>query len=521
MVGDEAGSAHLTLLEFYGDNRREVELLADEPLLFLLSFIAEIRSATLPALAEELGWPIDELTGLVSSLISGGFVMQTLTEEIYVTESAKRFLRSAGLDFDLLAADNAAVQPALVSKWRPPFPPRFPVRDREEQAEYELGLMRAAQGGDADAFNALARELWPLIYMRNRWKLRNHADGQDATQIAFLNAWNRLADFRPPTEHPRFSNPVRSWFERIAFGVTRDLQRENAPRQNLGEELSPQELNRLESHEPDPEELSILREHHDAVSRGVLHEQLPPRQRAFHDAWEKLSSNERTLLGLRFWNGLSPSEIAEELGITVNSARTQVIRARIKLKRLMDARERDSDKKAPTIDSTRLSIMRELWRAQQSGVTAGLTQAQLAARIHVTALGISQFISYLLKDGLIIAGHAIRGPDQIGRTPRSYKINVHRVISSPWTARLVLRLAQATHDGIPYPRPRLLNDSIALGMLNPSLNEPFSETDIENMIDFAVNAGYVEDLGGARLLPTTRVTEEFEYLGFLTTQLPS
>jgi DNA-binding Lrp family transcriptional regulator len=174
-----------------------------------------------------------------------------------------------------------------------------------------------------------------------------------------------------------------------------------------------------------------------------------------------------------------------------------------------------------TIDSTRLSIMRELWYDQRSGATAGLTQAQLAGRIHVTTQDISKFISQLLHDGLIIGGRAIRNPDQKGATPRSYKIDTRRVIASPCTARLVLRLSEVTHDGIAYPRQRLLKDIIALGILNPNLNEPFAEADVEDMFDFACNAGYIEEVGGARLLPTTRASEEAEYLRFLTSQVAS
>lgn len=49
------------------------------------------------------------------------------------------------------------------------------------------------------------------------------------------------------------------------------------------------------------------------------------------EAWRNLSSSHREILALSAWDGLSPSELAKALGISVNAANVRLSRARAQL----------------------------------------------------------------------------------------------------------------------------------------------------------------------------------------------
>lgn len=335
MVGEETGGASLTLLEFYRSRRHEVDVLSDKKLLFLLSFVAELRRVTVDGLVEHLGWPRAEVAELLSMLGNGGFVRNRSRFEMVITDSGARFLNSLGLR---PTPKQQSISARLVLSWEASaFPPTFssvlPRRAGEEQPAYEMRLMEQARGGSEEAFEALMRELWSFVYMRCFFALKNVADAQDAAIAVFLKAFRGLREFEPRRYPP---NAVRGWFGTIARNTAFDsLRRMSPPNVQLDPEgaLSNPELDQLESGELDPEQLLLLKEHHEAVSKGVFEQ---PLQRAFHAAWEQLGVTDRMVLGLRFWNELSYHEISEELEMPESQVRNRVFRARARLRHLLD-----------------------------------------------------------------------------------------------------------------------------------------------------------------------------------------
>lgn len=113
---------------------------------------------------------------------------------------------------------------------------------------------------------------------------------------------------------------------------------------------------------------------------------------------------------------------------------------------------------------------------------------------------------------------ATRDSSQRGPTPKTYKIAVRRVITSPCAAILLLRLEEKIRDDVPYSRRRLVADVLAMGIVDPDSGDTFGEDMLQYFIDFAVQAEYVASIGEDKLLVTQRVSEERLYLNFLVTQ---
>jgi RNA polymerase sigma factor (sigma-70 family) len=336
MVGLQIRGAPLTLLEFFRDRRNEIELLADDRALFLLSFICELEGARVPELVEHLGWPVDFVSNFVGRLRQRGFLRKEPADSVAVSDSGRRILEAVGLRPKpprAPAVIRTSSQPGQ-SRW-PVFTAAFPMGAGEERIAYESRLMAMAQSGTAEAFEALIRELWSFAYMRNLFTLGAPQDAEDATQSTFFKAFVKLRDYKRPSRD--IPNPVRSWIGNIARSTSMDMLRGRRWEEPIDPEgaMADPRLDWLESHEPNPEQIVLLREHHEAISRGVLHEDLSPIQRAFHDAWEQLGPTDRSVLGMRHWDNLSFDEIAHELGLNVASARVRAHRAKEKLKQLM------------------------------------------------------------------------------------------------------------------------------------------------------------------------------------------
>jgi RNA polymerase sigma factor (sigma-70 family) len=79
----------------------------------------------------------------------------------------------------------------------------------------EDALVRRAQGGDADAREAVARAWLPVVYGVAVAVLRRAADAEDAAQEAFLRAFASLRSLRDPA---RFG----PWILSIARNAARD-----------------------------------------------------------------------------------------------------------------------------------------------------------------------------------------------------------------------------------------------------------------------------------------------------------
>jgi len=172
--------------------------------------------------------------------------------------------------------------------------PKPPTTDEDD-------LIRSAQAGDRPAFAELVERYWDRLY---RWLCRLTRDGvtaEDITQETFLKAFAAVNSFRPGSN-------FRAWLFRIAHNNFVNQRR--AIRHNR-QPLVPE----------------IAEEPRGPVGETLSREALM----LIADAVTKLPSDFRGALMLRVEEGLSFRDIADVLGITEETARWRVFKARQKL----------------------------------------------------------------------------------------------------------------------------------------------------------------------------------------------
>lgn len=173
-------------------------------------------------------------------------------------------------------------------------------------------LVRRTLDGDCRAFEQIVRRYERRVMMLSVRMLQGIDEAQDATQEVFLRAFKYLhrLDVR---------RPVEPWLMRITVNVCRDIQRKTQQRHNTFIEV-PSTENEAADGTPDP-------------YAGFAWEQ--QRQKLWK-ALHSLPEKERMAVILRDVEGFSTAEVAEILGSSETTVRSQICRGRLRLKEAMD-----------------------------------------------------------------------------------------------------------------------------------------------------------------------------------------
>ncbi len=163
-------------------------------------------------------------------------------------------------------------------------------------------------------FQMLCRRHSDDIYRYARGLLGNQADAEDATQEALLRLWNHLPKLNP------FAS--RAWLFRTTRNYCLDQIRRRSNRQ-----IDPIEEEVLESC---PDAFAI-----DPSLAADSHFLLEQAERLLL----KLPESLRSVFLLYEVNGLRYREIAEVLGVPINTVKTNLLRAREKLSKLIPKEE--------------------------------------------------------------------------------------------------------------------------------------------------------------------------------------
>jgi len=170
-------------------------------------------------------------------------------------------------------------------------------------------LFTHVQQGDRQAFGRLLQRYQDRVYSIARKVLYHPQDAQDATQQAFLQAWQKRQAYNPQW---RF----RPWLYRIVANICIDEHRRRQRRQ-----AAPPEC--LESL-PAP----------DAPEQDYMHMEC---RRALDAALAHVPMEARMVLVLCYIDGLSYGEIARVRGISVQTVKSQLRRAKLLMRQRLEA----------------------------------------------------------------------------------------------------------------------------------------------------------------------------------------
>jgi len=170
----------------------------------------------------------------------------------------------------------------------------------------DVHLVRAARAGDEKAFEELVRRHQLPAYRVSLRMLGSRQDAEDAAQEALVQAWRALASFRGQSS---FS----TWLYRIVTNRCLTVLRARRPQETLDEEQ------RDPAAEP-PERVEAL-----------------DRFRELKTGIRELTPDQRAVLVLREFEGLSYVEIGEVLELSEPAVKGRLHRARLDLARRMRA----------------------------------------------------------------------------------------------------------------------------------------------------------------------------------------
>lgn len=150
--------------------------------------------------------------------------------------------------------------------------------------------------GDAGAFEVLVERYHRVLYTVALRMLGNSEDAQDATQEAFVKAYERLGSFNPEF---RFF----SWIYRIVTNECLNAIRGRRP------------------HVPVPAEL-------EAEGGPLLAYETSERRRKVQEALLTLTPEQREVVSLRHFAGLSYDEMAQTIGVPAKTVKSRLYSAR-------------------------------------------------------------------------------------------------------------------------------------------------------------------------------------------------
>ena len=174
----------------------------------------------------------------------------------------------------------------------------------------ESDLIRRAQGGDDDAFEALVRAYQTRVYNLALRMSKNAEDAFDLTQETFIRIYKALSLFKG-------QSAFSTWVYSIASNVCIDFARRQKKHRERSVSLSDAGGEALDIPDvrfrPDTE-----------LERAEL-------RRAIAAGLDSLSPEHREILVLREIWGLSYSEICEVLDLEAGTVKSRISRARVQL----------------------------------------------------------------------------------------------------------------------------------------------------------------------------------------------
>lgn len=164
------------------------------------------------------------------------------------------------------------------------------------QQPLDLQSMERLRAGDPRALRELYDRYASLLYSVALRILGNGTDAEDAVQRCWVQAWQTAASYEPRR------GPVVAWLLTMARSRALDLARSTASRRRAEDAVE------AESQDPplDPS---------DTAARRTLREKIT-------NAMSSLSDDQRKVLEIAYFEGLSQSEVATRLGAPLGTVKS-------------------------------------------------------------------------------------------------------------------------------------------------------------------------------------------------------
>jgi RNA polymerase sigma-70 factor, ECF subfamily len=193
-------------------------------------------------------------------------------------------------------------------------------RPTEPVAWTEAEAIRRAQAGDSAAFDFLYQLHSRRVYALCLRMVNNPADAEDLAQEAFLQLFRKIGTFRG-------ESAFSTWLHRMTVNVVlMRLRKKSLPTDSLEETLDPEAENSSPKRDVGAPDLRLS----GAVDRVNLErsiDQLPP--------------GYRTVFVLHDVQGYEHNEIADIMGCSVGNSKSQLHKARTRLRELLQEEIRD------------------------------------------------------------------------------------------------------------------------------------------------------------------------------------
>jgi RNA polymerase sigma-70 factor (ECF subfamily) len=193
-------------------------------------------------------------------------------------------------------------------------------RPTEPVAWTEAEAIRRSQAGDSAAFDFLYQLHGRRVYALCLRMVNNPADAEDLMQEAFLQLFRKIGTFRG-------ESAFSTWLHRMTVNVVlMRLRRKSLPTDSLEETLDPDQEKGSAKRDLGAPDLRLS----GAVDRVNLErsiEQLPP--------------GYRTVFVLHDVQGYEHNEIADIMGCSVGNSKSQLHKARTRLRELLQEEIRD------------------------------------------------------------------------------------------------------------------------------------------------------------------------------------
>ena len=191
----------------------------------------------------------------------------------------------------------------------------------------EVVAIRRAQQGDAEAFQRLYQLHKGRVYSLCLRMVGNPADAEDLAQEAFLQLYRKINTFRG-------ESAFSTWLHRLAVNVVlMQLRRKKLPQVSLEETLATDDASEGLKREPGADDLRLM----GSIDRLTL-----------EDAIAELPQGYRAVFLLHDVEGYEHNEIAEMLNCSIGNSKSQLHKARLRLRDLLRQARRRKMEGGPT-----------------------------------------------------------------------------------------------------------------------------------------------------------------------------